>query len=140
MAANTQFAMAIHVLAMLAGSGSDYVKSDHIAHSVNTNPVVIRRLLRALAAAGLVSSQTGASGGTRLSRRSAEIDLADVYRAVACGEIFALHGRSPNQECSIGRHIESILCDLQKKMDSSISQTLSEYTLEDVVGMIGADS
>ena len=41
MAANSQFSMAIHVLTLLAASGEENLKSEHIAASVNTNPVVI---------------------------------------------------------------------------------------------------
>ncbi len=37
MAANSQFAVAVHILAMLAKSGEENVKSDCIAASVNTN-------------------------------------------------------------------------------------------------------
>ena len=65
MAANSQFSMAIHILALLAGAGEENVKSKLIARSVNTNAVVIRRILSHLNHAGLVVSQTGASGGTR---------------------------------------------------------------------------
>ena len=35
--------MAVHVLMMLAKRTDDYVKSDYLAESVNTNAVVIRR-------------------------------------------------------------------------------------------------
>ncbi|MCC7307577.1 MAG: Rrf2 family transcriptional regulator, partial [Acidobacteria bacterium] len=57
MAANSQFAMAVHILALLALKGETNLKSDTIAHSVNTNPVVIRRILGQLANARLVESQ-----------------------------------------------------------------------------------
>ena len=132
MAANSQFSMAVHVLMMLARSREENLKSDHLAGSVNTNPVVIRRLLGQLAAANLVVSQTGASGGTRLARCPSEIDLAEVYKAVSCGEVFALHGRSPNQDCPVGRNIEAVLCDLQKEIDRSIVEKLSLYSLQSV--------
>ena len=62
MAANSQFSMAVHVLAMLAKSGEEKMKSEYVAGSVNTNAVVIRRLLGQLNQANLVVSQTGASG------------------------------------------------------------------------------
>jgi DNA-binding IscR family transcriptional regulator len=68
MAANSQFSMAVHVLMMLARSREENLKSDQLAASVNTNPVVIRRLLGQLAHANMVVSQTGANGGTRLTR------------------------------------------------------------------------
>ena len=44
MAANSQFAMAVHVLTVLARHKDEKVKSETVAGSVNTNPVVIRRL------------------------------------------------------------------------------------------------
>src|SRR5688572_16043599 len=101
MAANSQFSMAVHVLSLLARERSGNVTSEYIASSVNTNPVVIRRIIGQLNQAGLVSSQPGASGGTRLARRAGDITLRDIYGAVDCGEVFALHGKAPNQDCPI---------------------------------------
>lgn len=132
MAANSQFAMAVHVLTLLARSGETAVKSECVAGSVNTNAVVIRRLLSQLNQAGLVASQTGAFGGTRLAKAPDAINLVDVYRAVCCGEVFALHG-SPNQDCPVGKNIEAILCNLQKEIDSSVTVALARYTLADVM-------
>jgi len=133
MAANSQFAIAVHVLTMLAKDHEQFVKSECIAASVNTNAVVIRRLLGELGQANLVVSQTGAAGGTRLSRRPSEISLAEVFKAVSCGEVFALHHRGPNRDCPVGRNIESVLCHLQKEIDKSLNQTLSRYTLQSVM-------
>jgi len=132
MAANSQFSMAVHILMMLARSRDENLKSDYIAASVNTNPVVIRRLLGQLGQASLVVSQTGANGGTRLSRCPSEINLSEVYRAVSCGEVFALHGKAPNQDCPVGRNIEAVLCSLQKEIDRSIGEKLSQFTLESI--------
>jgi len=139
MAANSQFSMAVHVLTMLAKSGDEKMKSDFLACSVNTNPVVIRRLLGQLGHANLVISQTGAAGGTRLSRDPDEISLYDVYRSVACGEIFALPARSPSQDCPVGRNIEAVLCRLQKEIDRGIREKLSQYTLADVIEWVGPE-
>lgn len=136
MAANSQFSMAVHILTLLANAGSENVKSDYIAGSVNTNPVVIRRVLGQLSAAGLVSSQTGAYGGTRLAKQPSEISLCEIYKAVACGEVFALHAKSPNQDCPVGRNIESVLCNLQKEIEKSVGEKLSQYTLARVIDMV----
>jgi len=136
MAANSQFSMAVHILTMLARSEGENVKSECLAGSVNTNAVVIRRILSQLAQAKLVSSQTGAAGGARLTRRPNEIRLADVYHAVSCGEVFALHPKAPNQECPVGRNIEAVLCNLQKAIDRAVDEKLAEYTLGDVLEKI----
>jgi Rrf2 family protein len=136
MAANSQFSVAVHVLAMLASAGDANVKSEHIAASVNTNPVVIRRLLGQLRQAGLVTSRTGAIGGTRLAKPAGEITLCEIYKAVACGEVFALHHNPPNQDCPVARGIESVLCNLQKEIDRSVGEKLGQYTLAGVMSMV----
>jgi Rrf2 family protein len=137
MAANSQFAMAVHILSMLSGSRDENVKSEYLASSVNTNAVVIRRLLSQLARANLVVSQTGASGGTRLAKCPNEITLAEVYNAVSCGEVFALHGREPNKDCPVGRNIEAVLCNLQKEIDKGINEKLSNYSLQSIFELVG---
>ena len=136
MAANSQFSMAVHILTMLARSEGENVKSECLAGSVNTNAVVIRRILSQLGQANLVVSQTGASGGARLARDPNEIRLADVYHAVACGEVFALHPKGPNKDCPVGRNIESVLCNLQKAIDKAVDDKLAQYTLGDVLEKI----
>lgn len=128
--------MAVHVLTMLARSGEENIKSECLAGSVNTNAVVIRRLLGQLNAAKLVVSQTGALGGTRLARCPSEINLSEVYKAIACGEVFALHAKSPSKDCMVGKNIEGVLCYLQKEIDKSVGSTLSRYTLKDVMNFI----
>lgn len=137
MAANSQFSMAVHILTMLAKSQGENVKSECLAGSVNTNAVVIRRILSQLSHADLVVSQTGASGGTRLAKDAAEIRLAEVYKAVSCGEVFALHPKGANQDCPVGRNIEAVLCNLQKEIDRTVGEKLSQYTLGDVLEMMG---
>lgn len=129
MAANSQFSVAVHILVMLARSGSENVKSESIAESVNTNAVVIRRLLSQLGQAGLVESRTGSAGGSRLARPPELINLAEAYKAVNCGDVFSLHRKAPNQDCPVGKSIEALLCDLQKEIDRSVADRLSRHTL-----------
>ncbi len=133
MAANSQFSTAVHILTMLAKGGDENMKSEYIAGSVNTNAVVIRRALGQLAQAGIVSSQTGAFGGTRLAKPPGEISLCEIYKAVSCGEVFALHPRAPNQDCPIGANIEAVLCDLQREIDQAVGDKLGQYTLATII-------
>jgi DNA-binding IscR family transcriptional regulator len=81
--------MAVHVLAVLAYKEGDPVTSAKLAASVNTNPVIIRRLLLSLQRARLVETRKGAGSGSRLSRSPGRINLAEVYRAVEALEPFA---------------------------------------------------
>jgi len=136
MAATSQFSIAVHILTMLAKTCDERVKSEYLAKSVNTNPVVIRRLLRNLQEAGLVISQVGASGGTCLSKLPENIRLSEVYKVVSPGDIFSLHSKTPNQDCPVGKNIEAILCRLQKEIDKTIEEKLAEYTLRDVMALV----
>jgi len=124
------------VLVLLAKKSNGNLKSEYIAKSVNTNAVVIRRLLCQLQEANLVVSQTGAAGGTRLAKRAGEISLNEIYRAVSPGEVFSLHRQKPNQDCPVGKNIEAVLCNLQKEIDRAIEEKLSERTLESVLKML----
>jgi Rrf2 family protein len=139
MAANSQFSMAVHILTMLATSHGENVKSECLAGSVNTNAVVIRRVLSHLGHANLVVSQTGAFGGTRLAKEPKDIRLDDIYKAVSCGEVFALHPKGANQDCPVGRSVEAMLCNLQKEIDRTVGQKLSQYTLADVLEIVGQE-
>jgi Rrf2 family protein len=132
MSTSSRFAVAVHILVLLAGADDEPVKSDRMADSVNTNPVVIRRILCALARAELISTQTGATGGSRLARKPGQIALLDVYRAVECGEIFALHRQSPSQRCPVGGHIEGILNGVLEEVNLAVESALARTTIEQV--------
>ena len=136
MAATSQFSIAVHILTMLAKTRDERVKSDYLAKSVNTNPVVIRRLLCSLQEANLVASQVGAGGGTCLAKSPENIKLSEIYKVASPGEIFSLHPRTPNQDCPVGKNIEAVLCRLQKEIDKTVEEKLAGYTLRDVLEMI----
>lgn len=136
MASNSQFAVAVHILAMLASNSEENVKSECIAESVNTNAVVIRRILCDLQSASLVVSQKGASGGTKLAKSAETISLNDIYAAISPGEVFSLNRQRPSQDCPVGKNIESVLCHLQKDIDHAIEKKLSLHTLADVISAI----
>ena len=133
MAANSQFAIAVHILTVLAKAGEgNNVKSDYIAVSVRTNPVVIRRVLGDLNQSNLVISQTGASGGTRLAKCPNKINLAEVHKAISCGNTFALH-RQTNDDCSIGKNIQCVLEKLQVEINDVVEAKLAQFSLQDVL-------
>jgi Rrf2 family protein len=137
MATNSRFAVAVHVMALIASTSDEFVKSETAALSVRTNPVVIRRILCALARARLVTSQTGAAGGSRLARGPGQITLLDIYRAVEHGDVFAMHPR-PNRNCRVGCNIETVLAGILSRVDSAVEQALSKISVEDVLAEIDA--
>jgi Rrf2 family protein len=130
---NTQFAIGVHCLTLLAGAGNAPVTSENIAGSVNTNPVFIRRVLGQLQRAGLVESQPGMGGGWRLRRDAEAVTLLEVFRAVEDGQLVALHHRPPNPACPVGRTIEHTLRGYFGEAERAFEQVLAGQTVAEVL-------
>jgi len=128
MSTNSRFAVGVHILTLLALQQKS-LPSAAIAGSVNTNPVVIRRILGALHKAGLVNTQQGAEGGASLARSPAQITLRDVYCAVQAGGLFAMHHSQPNPLCPCGRHIQPLLATAFEKAEDAMKMALAETTI-----------
>ncbi len=89
MATNTRFATGIHALLLLTREPGKLLSSETIAGKLNTNPVVIRRILAQLQQAGLVRNHKGPSGGSELIRPAGKVTLGDVYRVTDPGPLFS---------------------------------------------------
>jgi len=140
MRTSCRFAMAVHVLAVLAYKEGDRVTSALLAGSVNTNPVIVRRLLLALQRAKLVETCKGAGSGSRLSRSPKRIDLAQVYRAVEDAEPFASPSRKPNAACPVGKCIRGTLDGVFASAQSAMERDLEKTTLADVMDTVKASA
>jgi Rrf2 family protein len=132
MTANSRFAVSLHILAYLVYRAGAAVPSAEIAASVDTNAVVIRRLLSALVKAQLVKTLKGASGGFMLATAPEQISLLDVYRAVEPRPQRGLRHFAPNQGCPVGAKIESILHTAFNKARASMEAELARVSLADV--------
>lgn len=128
----TRFAVALHILLLLASRGSCAAglpaTSEWIARSVNTNPVVVRRITGQLARAGLVRVRRG-PGGAELTRAPELITLCDVWRAMNMGlpgRMLPLHAE-PNQACPVGRAIHTVLgpafAGVERAMEGALATT-----------------
>ena len=111
-------------------------KSEQVAESVNTNPVVIRRMLCELAESKLVVSQTGAMGGSKLAREPEQITLLDIYQAVESPGVFSLHRHPPSRRCPVGVNIGTVLNEVLGEVDSAVERVLANITVKDVVSRL----
>lgn len=135
---SSRFSVAVHVLTLLAVTPpGELLTSDRMAGSVNTNPVVIRRILGQLKKAGLVEVRA-AAGGTYLRRAPAAITLLDVYRAVEVveGDLFSVHDK-PNPQCPVGRNIQAALDDTLRRAQAALEQQLAGVSVAQVAAGMG---
>jgi len=135
---SSRFSVAVHVLTLLAVTpAGELLTSDRMAGSVNTNPVVIRRILGQLKRAGMVEVRA-AAGGTYLRRPAAEITLLDVYRAVEVVEanLFSIHDK-PNPKCPVGRNIQAALDDTLRRAQVALEQQLAGVSVAQIATGMG---
>ena len=130
--------MAVHVLAVLAYKQGDRVTSSYLAASVNTNPVIIRRLLLTLQKAKLVDTSKGAGSGSRLDRSPARISLAEVYNAVEEEDAFTMPRREPNKRCPVGQCIQDELERVFSSAENAMLEQLGRKTVADIVNSVRA--
>ncbi|MCG7408158.1 Rrf2 family transcriptional regulator [Paenibacillus sp. ACRRX] len=131
---SSRFSVAVHILCLLALERSQLLTSDWIAGSVNTNPVVIRRLTGKLKQAGLVQVRPG-TGGATLLKEPEQITLLDIYRAVEVveeGELFHMH-EQPNPDCFVGANIQSVLEGILVSAQAAMERVLAEIPLSALV-------
>jgi Predicted transcriptional regulator len=139
---NTRFSVAVHATTLIALNavkyGSDHATTSEImATSINTNPVVIRRIIAMLKKAGLVDVKAGV-GGAALKRAPKDITLLDIYNAVKNSEddaLFEVH-QNPNPKCYVGAHILDAIASPLEDAQQAMEERLAAYTLQGVINRI----
>ena len=117
---SSRFTVALHIFTCVDTFKDDYkVTSDFLASSINTNPVIIRKILTQLKNAGLINVARG-TGGIELTR-----DLSEI------SDLFRFH-EAPNPECPVGRNIHALLDDKLKAIQDAMEAEMKKYTLLDL--------
>lgn len=135
MGVSTRTAVAVHALTFLARWYDDGLQSSAtIAESLESNPVLVRRVLGMLRGKGLVSAYEGSGGGWQLAKPAARITLFDAYAAVEGGvTVLPTHAHPPNQSCMIGRHMQSLLEDEFAVAQSAMEDRLAQTSIEEML-------
>lgn len=135
---SSRFTIALHIFTCVETFKNDYkITSDFLAGSINTNPVIIRKILTQLKNAGLITVARG-TGGISPTKPLKEISFYDVYQAiepVENGDLFNFHS-SPNPQCPVGKNIHALLDDKLKTIQLAMENEMKKYTLDDLrIGM-----
>jgi Rrf2 family protein len=133
MAINTQFPIAVHILAALGYHRGQGATSALLASSVNTSPSFVRRILAKLSKAGLVETATGKAGSCWLARDAKNISLLDIYEAVDAPKAFSIHGYTEQKVCPVSCNIKAALDHALAKTQKAMEASLKEITLEKII-------
>ncbi len=137
MSISSRFSVAIHILVLLETNPKEKCSSEYLARSINTNPVVVRKITGMLKKAGLVSVRPGVAGMSLLKDLS-ELSLFDVYQAVEVVKedaLFSIHER-PNPDCLVGRNIQATIDPVFIQAQEAMEAVLRDYSLSDMLQRI----
>jgi Rrf2 family protein len=136
MATSTRFAVGVHLLTALAANPGKVLRSEEVAESASTNPVVVRRLFSLMTAAGLIRARLGPGGGFELARPAADITLLDVFTALESGALFTEHRSPPSASCRVGAHILPVLRKATAPAVEALQKELARATVADIASAV----
>lgn len=129
---NTQFSIAVHLMAGLGVRGNG-VTSGELSGSVNTSASFVRRIMAKLSKAGLVRTSSGKSGSCGLAKTPDQVTLYEIYKAVEAPKIFAIHEYPSKKTCWVSCGIKTSLENVLDKTTEAVEKSLKNITLADVI-------
>lgn len=135
---STKLSDAMHILTYIAINPNHDLSSTQIAQSVNSNPVVIRRIMSQLKKANLLLSENGKATPS-LAHDSHNISMLDVYHAVENEPTFLKIDDQTNPNCPIGSQIKTVLDTDYTSIQKKAEQEMATIALADVVNRIHLD-
>jgi Rrf2 family protein len=125
---NSQLSGVLHVLLHMAERDGP-MTSDLLAKAMDTNPVVIRRIMAGLRDQGYVRSEKGHGGGWTLARDLSEVTLRDVYTAIGCPSLLAIGNRTESPGCLVEQEVNAALSHAFRDAEALLLSRLGGVTL-----------
>ena len=119
---------ALRAAVCLAGARGIPASADVLAERTKVPRSYLNRVLRDLAAAGLVTSKPGPGGGHELARPADRVTILDVVESVAPIERI--------EHCPLGLPSHTSLCPLHRELDrayESMQAAFRNVTLQDLL-------
>lgn len=121
----------LHLLLHLARDDGPFTSED-FAGMLDTNPVVVRRMLAGLRDRGYVSSEKGHGGGWALACDLADITLLDVHRALGDPAILAVGLADDHTACPLEKRVNEALGAAMAEAEARLLARFGEVTLADL--------
>jgi len=125
---NSRLSGVLHVLLHMA-ERNEPVTSVSLARAMDTNPVVIRRIMAGLRDQGYVRSEKGHGGGWTIARDLASITLRDVYAGLGEPELFAMGNRTEAPGCLVEQAVNAALDDTFRDAEALLLERFGAVTL-----------
>ena len=120
---SSRFTVAVHIFSCMGHFGRvRRVTSDFLASSIGINPVVVRKILSMLHAAGLIDVARGT------------ISFLDIFNALGLiedGKLFHFH-ENPCPRCPVGANIHAVLDGRLAGVQRAMEAELEKSTVQDI--------
>ncbi|WP_420472172.1 RrF2 family transcriptional regulator [Brevundimonas sp. FT23042] len=137
MPADTRLSRMLHVLIHMDHIGAP-VTSEAISKMISTNPVVVRRTMAGLKAAGYVTSDKGHGGGWALARPLDTVTLRDIHDALGGPKLFAIGLADDDPRCRIEQAVNAALADSLTEAERRLLDRFGEVTLGQLAREVAA--
>jgi Rrf2 family protein len=121
----------LHVLLHMAEQDGP-ATSESLASAMQTNPVVVRRLMTGLREAGFVASAKGHGGGWVLSCPLHEVTLGDIHAALGSPGLLAFGNRTESPGCLVEQAVNAALDHACQEAEALLLARLGQVTLADL--------
>lgn len=121
----------LHVLLHMAEQPGPHT-SETLALAMNTNPVVVRRIMAGLREQGFLRSQKGHGGGWTIACDFSRTTLRDIYEALGEPEILAMGNRTETPGCLVEQAVNAALGSAFDAAEAMLLTRFGEVTLTDL--------
>lgn len=118
----------LHVLLHMAEHEGP-MTSETLAKAMQTNPVVIRRVMAGLREAGYVRSEKGHGGGWTLACDLGAVTLRDIYGALGHPSLLAMGNRTESPGCLVEQAVNAALSDAFRDAEALLLARFETVTL-----------
>lgn len=128
---DTRMSRILHVLIHL-DRHFDRATSEDIARMLNTNAVVVRRMMAGLRDRGYVTSEKGHGGGWALTRGLDQITLKDVYEALGKPALFSIGPNAEHPDCLVEQAVDAQMADALNAAEALLMERFRAITIADL--------
>lgn len=125
---DTRLSGVLHVLLHMAELDGP-ASSEVLARAMQTNPVVIRRIMAGLRDAGYVRSERGPGGGWSIACNLEAVTLRDIYMALGEPPMIALGNRRDAPDCLVEQAVNAALGDAFAQAEALLLERFGTVTL-----------
>lgn len=118
----------LHILLHLAERSSP-ATSEMLAKTLDTHPVVVRRIMSGLRNRGYVRSEKGHGGGWTLACDLAEVTLRDIYTALGSPSLLAMGNRTEAPNCLVEQAVNAALNQTFQEVEALLLTRFGEVPL-----------